>query len=226
MLSDLFSRLRSLFRRNVVEGELDEELRFHLEHQIEKHIQSGLTREESTLRTRLEFGGIAQVKGECREARGVSFLETLVQDVRFGFRTLRRSPGFTIVAILTLALGIGLNSSIFTIFDAAAFQPLRVKDPSTIVDVYQSVQGEPGSYRSFSYPEYVALRNLNGVFSGMIAYAWTPVELSVKNGGQDSEAEETQGLLVSGNYFPYWEGKQRKEVCFHPTKIGTPIRSR
>jgi predicted permease len=214
MLSDLFFRLRSLFRRSVVEGELDEELRFHLEHQIEKHIQSGLTREESTRRTRLEFGGISQVKGECREARGVSFLETLVQDLRFGFRTLRRSPGFTIVAILTLALGIGLNSCIFTIFDAAAFQPLRVKDPSTIVDVYQSIQGEPGSYRSFSYPEYVALRNLNGVFSGMIAYAWTPVELSVKNGGQDSEAEETQGLLVSGNYFSVLGGEAAQGRMF------------
>lgn len=214
MLSDLSFRLRSLFRHSAVEGELDEELRFHVEHQVEKYIRAGLTREEALRRTRIEFGGLDQVKEDCRDARGVSFLESLIQDLHFGFRTLRRSPGFTIVAILTLALGIGLNSSIFTIFDAAAFQPLRVKDPSTIVDVYQSVQGEAVSYRSFSYPEYVALRNLNGVFSGMITYAWTQVELSVKNEGQDSEAEEMQGLLVSGNYFSVLGGEAAQGRMF------------
>ena len=93
----------------------------------------------------------------------------LFQDVRYALRQLRKSPGFTAVAVLTLGLGIGLNSAIFTLFDALTLRPLPISDPHAVVNVYQRVQDEAGNYRSFSYPEYVALRQSNAVFSGLIA---------------------------------------------------------
>jgi len=87
-------------------------------------------------------------------------------------------------------------------------QPLPVKDPHTIVDVFQNIENESGSYRSFSYPEYVALRDYNNVFSGVIAYSWTQVALSIGR-NTDSDADQAEGLLVSETIFSFWEAKPR-----------------
>jgi putative ABC transport system permease protein len=139
-------------------------------------------------------------------------MNRLFQDLRYAIRQLRKNPGFTMVAVLTLALGIGLNTTVFTLFDAIVLRPLPVKDPATIVNVFQRVTNEPGSYRSFSYPEYIALRDFNTVFSGLIAHSWIAAELRVSptDGGSGVTATQTQeahGLLVSGSYFTVLGGE-------------------
>jgi hypothetical protein len=135
MFSDLYIRLRSLFRRASVESELNEELRFHRDRQVEKYIQSGLTYEEATRRFRLEFGGLDQVKEECRDARGVTFLETLAQDIRYALRTFRRSPVFTVTVIVTLAVGIGATTAVFSVVDRILFRSLPYAHDERIVSV-------------------------------------------------------------------------------------------
>ena len=192
-LNDLFFRLRSLLRRKAAETELDDELRFHFEQQIEKYVKSGLTEAEALRRVQIDFGGAQQVKEECRDARGVRVMETLFQDVRYGLRMLRKSPGFTAVALLTLALGIGANTAIFSVLYGVLLRPLPYKDASSLI-VLNETTPRVGMV-SVSLPNFLDWRAQCQSFSGMAAVESVGFNLS----GTD-QAENISGQAVSPNF--------------------------
>jgi putative ABC transport system permease protein len=177
MITDLLFRLRSLFRRATVESEMETELRFHMEREIENYLRAGLTREEATRRARLEFGGYEQIKEEYREARGISLVETLTRDIRYGFRTLTKNPGFSIVAILTLALGIGANTAIFSVVYAALIRPLPYWQPDGLITLTelrpqegQSAQSNTRIWDS-SYPDYLDWTRQSKSFQSLAGFS-------------------------------------------------------
>src|SRR6058998_2196386 len=162
----LVSRLIGLFRTDRTDWELDEELRSHLELLVEENLARGMSREDARYAARRSFGGVEQVKEVYREQRGLPMIETLVQDLRYGFRVLAKNPGFTTVAVLSLAMGIGANCAIFTLVNAVLLKDLPVKDPEMLARV---VAYRRDSRRDFSYPAFRELSSRQQVFSQMAA---------------------------------------------------------
>ena len=191
MLSDLLFRLRVLVRRNTVEVELDEELRFHCDEQVEKYVQAGLSRGEAARKARLTFGGIEQLKEECRDVRGVSVVESIAQDARYACRTLRKSPAFSVIAALTLALGIGANTAIFSVIEAVMLRPLGYKDPGRLVHFPDGA----------TYTDFERWKSQSQVFEDMAIYFRNSGRSRVTLTGA-GEPESVQGGFVSANFFP------------------------
>jgi predicted permease len=154
MWSDLLFRLRSLVRRRRAESDLEDEVRFHVEHEIEKHVRAGHSREDAERRAHLAFGGVTQVKEDVREAWGLDLLYAAVYDVRHGLRLLRRSPTFTAAAVLTMALGIGATTAIFSVVDATLLRPLPYPDPDELVNLIDDLPGVGAPDVGLSQPEW------------------------------------------------------------------------
>src|SRR5579864_4638659 len=205
LLRQLFAGLRALFQKRSAEQELSDELSNYLDSAVEEKMKSGLSRVAALRAARLEMGGsLDGVKESVRAAGWENFLETLWQDLRFAARMLRKSPGFTTVAVLTLALGIGANTAIFTILNSAALRLLPVPHPDQLVTVGQEVRNTKGSlHRSVhdddsfvSYSEYRLYARENRVFSGLLAYsAFTYTIL------EENKPQPIMGTLASCNYF-------------------------
>jgi putative ABC transport system permease protein len=196
MLNDLLFRLRSLFSRESLEAAMNEELRFHFEQQVAKLRQSGITEEEARRRARLDFGGEDKIREDCREARGVSLVETLLQDLHYGARLLHKNPSFTAIAVLTLALGMGATTAIFSVIDAVLLRTLPYGDPGRLVIVWENNTRLSNPHNVVAPPNFLDWQNQATVFEGMAAMADTNANLT---GSGDPEQVIVQN--VSANFF-------------------------
>ena len=187
-------RLRAIWRSDDIHGEIAEEMRFHIELRAEENIRRGMEPEEARREAERQFGHFSRIREQGYEVRGGRWLEATWQDLRYGVRMLLKSPGFTAVAVLSLALGIGANTAIFSLVDKVLIRKLPVEEPERLVVV--SVSSSRGMRTVFNYPDFADYNAGNQVFEGLVCY--TQRALTLSEGGQ---AERIQGMIVSGNYF-------------------------
>jgi hypothetical protein len=201
-------RLRSLFRRQQVEQDLDDELQYHLKRKVEEYIAQGLTPEQSRHAALRAMDGLTQRKEECRDMRRVNGIENTLRDIRYSLRILAKSPGFTAVAVLTLVLAIGANAVVFGVLNGLILRPLNVPQAESLYGI------EHGNEHSMyeSYPDYLDLRDRNRSFDGLAAF-------TVDQVGLDTGANPSRSWInvVSGNYFDVLGIQPYLGRVFHPS---------
>src|SRR5580700_3531977 len=167
--------IKQLRSRRRLYSDFSQEIREHLEEKIDELVASGMSRKEATQAARRDFGNATLIEERGREVWQWPSVESFIADVRYALRMLRKNPGFTVVAVLTLALGIGANTAIFSVLNGAALRPLPLPDSDRLASIYQSFRGRVrrnvyGEPNLFSYSEYQDYRDHNHVFSGLVAY--------------------------------------------------------
>lgn len=209
--SDLKLRLRALVSRRRVDEELDEELTFHIEMQKQKHLAGGMDENAAKRRARMEFGARDAVAEECRDQRRVSFVETLLQDIRYALRGLRRTPVFALTVIATIALGLGWNTAAFTLFNAYVLHPISVRDPYSLFGLRW--EDTAGRGRAFTWQQAQELQTDLPAFS----------EIAVIDRQQARmNSRQAFGLLVTGNYFSMLGVRAQIGRTIAPEDASTP----
>ena len=186
-------RVRSLLRSSRVDAEVQRELELHVEQLTREYIAGGMSESDARRAARLEFGPLDAIKEQCRDMRRVSLVHDLFKDLAYACRLFIKSPGFTLTAVLSLALGVGANTAIFTLIDAVLLRSLPVHQPSQLVEVSR----EGG--RALSYPMYEAMRDRNDVFSGILLTSAGRFGASLSIGAVN--AGDVHFSPVTGNYF-------------------------
>ncbi len=198
MLGRLRRRLRALLFNRAAERELDAELRYHLERETEQNLAAGMTAEEARYAALRGFGGVEQSREQCRDARGVRAVEELCQDLRYGGRMLRKNPGFTLVAVVTLALGIGANTAIFSVVNAVLLKPLPYASPERLVTLWGTAANTGAGNIPFSYLNFTDYKNQAQTLEHVAACDTTEAVLA----SADAEPETLSGARVSSDLFP------------------------
>jgi len=203
-------RLRSLFRQRATDQELDEELRYHVERRTEENIAKGMTPQEARRAAMLAMGGVEKRKEECRETRKVNWLQNVAQDIRYGLRMLRKSPGFTVTAVLTIALGIGATTAIFSIVDATLLHPLPYPHPEQLVSVEDDLPGVGAQSVGISVPEWQDFER-SGIFQHVSPIGGGSVDLT-----GSSQPMRIFFAAVPPNYFALMGIKPQLGRSFNP----------
>ena len=178
VLKTIWRRIRSLGQRREMQREIDEELHFHIEQRTAENIANGMTADEAVREARKRFGNMQSVREECRETRGASFGETLIRDIRFGLRTLGENPGFTAVAVLSLALGIGLNTAMFSLINTLLLQPLDLPEAHNLYCLNRTTAQQQGNH---SPADFYEIKNRSADFAQIAAARGWGFTLSESN---------------------------------------------
>jgi|HubBroStandDraft_1064217.scaffolds.fasta_scaffold01030_14 predicted permease len=188
--------INNFVRRRGVDRELDQEVEAHLEEKMADLMDDGMPEREARQKARREFGNVALCRQESREVWRWVWLETLLQDLRYAVRMLRKNPEFTLVAVLSLAIGIGVNSAMFSLADGLLLRPLSVLRPGEVVTVVSKTPSDPSG--NLSYRDYVDFRDRSRSFAGLVAYSMSSFGFSAQPG---ESPRMKVGFLVSGNLF-------------------------
>jgi predicted permease len=221
----LWLKFRSLGQRRAVKQEIDDELRFHIEQRTAENITAGMSPEDAAREARSRFGNMQSIREECRATRGASFGETTLQDVRFGLRMLRKNPGFTAVAVLTLALGVGATTAIFSVVNTVLLNPVPGPQPERVVQIAERIythgnfqeEKEKPFFVGVSPPEFDALLAGREFFSDLAWYdsVWTDRKT-------EDFVSQTRGSMVSGDFFKIWRIQPILGRTFAPDEA-TPV---
>ncbi len=204
-LRALVARLRGLFGDRRADRELDDEIEMHLRLLTERYIRQGMSEAEAAWAARRQFGNVTLLQEASRDMRAIRLIETFIQDLRYGSRTLLKTPGFTLIIVITLALGIGVNTVILSTVNGFLLRGLAVEKPAELISAFWGKKSDPQVWGGFSYPNYIDVRNRTQSFSGLAAwdnmYSASLSTTDSRNARSQERAELIWGERVSGNYF-------------------------